>query len=196
MSSEGEFLEPSESGADKDGHRYELSPDGSVRATFHPHELRNNEWWETVRVTWEQSGKPLVFAPDDHEARIGWTGERDFALFSGKAFSAGEVRIDVDVDAGRGRVSDAGIEFPLNRAAKEIEKAYRAHLKTLPSTPEVPPVSNPSREPLDRKSLIAGTIIAAILIAAIALVSLAWETDNPPEPTYPEGPQSQPVEVD
>ena len=198
MPAEGDFLAPSKTGQDQDGFRFEISPDGSLRATYHPYERRNNEWWETVSVSWEASGEHLVSAPTGHEARIIWTGNRDFSLLSGEAFGASEVRVDIDVEGERGRITATGHEFALKRAGREIEAAYRAHLRSLPvaaATQESQPQEQAPRKPVDWKATIGGILIAIGIVGAIAFASWAWHKGNTPEPPFPPAPPMKPVDI-
>ena len=198
MPAEGDFCAPSQTGKDDDGFRFELSPDGSLRATYHPYERRNNEWWETVCISWEASGEHLVSAPTNHEARIIWTGSRNFALFSGEAFGVSEVRVDIDVGGERGRIAATGKEFGLKRVEREIEAAYWAHIRTLPATAAMQasqPQKKAPRKPVDWKATIGGILIAIGIVSAIALASWAWHKDITPEPPYPPAPKMKPVDI-
>lgn len=193
MSSGGEFLDPSETGIGKDGERFELSPDGSVRVTYYPEELLNNQFYDTLDVTWEGSAAPLMSSPHGHDARVFWTGARNFRVVSGKAYGRGTIEMDADVDAMTGFIEQTGRRFPLGAARQELDRAYWAYVRTLPP---LPPAPKPPRKPIEWRNLIFGTLVASVLVAAVALGAWYWEQQHPPEQPFPVAPKIKPVEID
>ena len=196
MSSEGEFLEPSETGTGKDGYRFELSPDGSIRATYYPEELLNNQFYDMLDVTWEASGELLMSSPHSHEARIFWTGPRNFRVVSGKAYCRGVIEMDADVTAMTGFIGQNGRRFPLGAARQELGRAYTAYVETLPPLPPAPAAPSRLRKPIEWRNLILGTLIATGFVAAVALGALVWEQEHPPEQPFAPPPTTKPVKID
>lgn len=195
---EGEFLPPSATGLDREGFPFELSPDGSVKVQRHLEERRNNEIWESCVAYWAKSGKPLFDPPRDFETHIAWTGQRNFAVFSGQAFAQGVIRFDVDVDAGCATVVRTGKTFLLKDADRGIREAYEDYLKTLPPAPPVPhaTVSDPVQgRHTDWRTLLLGIAMALAFVATVALGSYFWHELNPPEQRYSPKPDIKPVEV-
>ncbi|MEO0589200.1 MAG: hypothetical protein AAFZ11_01425 [Pseudomonadota bacterium] len=213
---EGKFLPPSATGELERGVRYELSPDGFVRIVFAPEERRNGEWWEQVSVYLAQRDRHLFSLPYFFEADVKWTGERTFALFAGKADASGSIQVDVDVEANRGKgrcvVAETGSTFRCADAKRRIERAYEAHLRSLPpvaaaSAPagyeaHFPPMATPLWRDPDhwRRTLLIG-IIAAVMMAALLGGGYWWNEVRPQAPDagqdgarrYPPPPKIKPV---
>ncbi len=143
------FLPPSETGNLEPGVRYELSPDGFVRIDFETLERRHGKTWEEVSVCHAQRNRYLFSLPYFFEADVQWTGPRTFALIAGKAYTGYAIRVDVDADAGKGRcvVAETGRSFRCADAERLIERAYDAHVRSIPPDPAAVSVSDLQPKP-------------------------------------------------
>jgi len=181
---------PSATGDYGDGCRFELSPDGTVRLVYYPYERRNNEWWETAAVfVIEKGGKEreLFSVPHFFEARFAWVGERDLTFSAGEAFSQDSVRFAVSVDQEIATVVETGETFPLARAERAIEAAFKARYPKPsgwePSLPSATAqVQRPARTPTTLRDVVLGLSIALAFLVLVAVVSYLWHEAYPPEP--------------